>query len=87
MIKGNLAKIKAKGRIGLGAKDYDLKVKITPYLTNSFAGASAFIAGPIVGGAVWLANKVIGGILNGFFSTTYHVTGSWAHPSFEKVKS
>ena len=87
LIKGDLAKIESEGRIGLGDKDYDLSVKITPYLTKSFAGASAFIAGPIIGGAVWIANKFIGGILNSFFSTTYHVTGSWTNPSFEKVKS
>ncbi len=85
LIKGNLAKIETSGRVGFGARDYDLLIKITPYLTNSFAGASAFLAGPIIGGAVWLANKIIGGVLNSFFSTTYNVTGSWSHPSFKKL--
>ncbi|HVV69121.1 MAG TPA: DUF3971 domain-containing protein [Gammaproteobacteria bacterium] len=85
LIKGDLAKIETEGRIGLGAKDYDLSVKITPFLTSSLAGASIFIGGPIVAAGVWVINKLIGGILNGLFSTTYHVTGSWTDPVFEKV--
>lgn len=85
LLQGPLAKIEAKGRIGLGSKDYDLQMSITPYLTGSLPVAATLIGGPVVGAAAWVANKIVGPVVGQLTSHTYKVTGSWANPVIIKL--
>lgn len=84
-LNGPVAKVEAKGRIGLGTQDYNLTLTVTPYVTSSLPVAAALAGGPIVGAAAWVANKVLGGVVNTITSHTYQVTGTWSNPSIVKL--
>ncbi len=84
-LNGPVAKVEAKGRIGLGTQDYNLQLTVTPYVTSSIPVAAALAAGPVVGAAAWVANKVLGGVVNHITSHTYQVTGTWSNPSIVKM--
>jgi len=83
---GSLAEVNANGSIGLVARDYNLYVSITPFLTAFLPMNLSLAGGPVIYGFVWLADKLMSGILNGFFRQDYHVTGSWSHPIYHKIK-
>lgn len=83
---GRLAEVDANGSIGLVTHDYNLNVSITPLLTAFLPMNLALAGGPVIYGTVWLADKLMSGILNGFFRQDYHVTGTWRHPIYQKVK-
>src|SRR6185369_4634820 len=57
-IKGVVAQVKIKGRFGLAAHDYDLRVDIEPHVTASLPVVAAIAAAnPLVGVATWMVNK------------------------------
>lgn len=85
-LEGELARVQSAGRIGLAAEDFDLLVKITPYVTqNIVPGSSLIIVGYVMRAGLKVVNKLIGGVLNRFFIKNYHITGSWWQPSFQKI--
>lgn len=84
-LNGPIAKVEAQGRIGLAAKDYNLVMTITPYVTSNIPVIATIAGGPIVGAAAWVANKIFGGIVNKMTSHAYSVQGSWAKPIIEKL--
>jgi uncharacterized protein (TIGR02099 family) len=90
-IEGSIAKIDIKGRIGLGAKDYNLAMTVIPSVTSSLPLAATLVGGPIAGAATWLGSKVLSGVVNKITQHTYHITGTWDNPEVakgdEKTKS
>ncbi len=86
-LNGPIAKVEAQGRIGLGAKDYNLMMTITPYLTSSIPVVATIAGGPIVGAVAWVANKIFGSLVNHITSVAYRVRGGWANPVIDKVSS
>jgi len=85
LVNGPIAKVGIKGRIGLGAKDYNLVMEITPYVTSSIPVVATIVGGPIAGAAAWIGNKLLGGVVNQISSHLYRVNGTWADPNIEKV--
>ncbi len=83
-LKGSIAKVEIKGRIGLGAKDYDLTMLLTPYVTSSIPVVAGIAGGPIVGAAAFVATKVFSGVVNKMTSHTYKITGPWDSPVINK---
>lgn len=87
-IDGPVAKVKISGRIGFVAKDFDLNLKVTPYVTESIPVAAAVITGqPLIGVAAWAVNKVIGSQVSKVTTYVYHVAGPWDNPRWESVSS
>ncbi len=84
-LDGPIAKVEIKGRIGLAAKDYDLRMLMTPYVTSSVPVVAAFAGGPVVGAAAFVAQKVLGNVVGKITSHSYQVTGSWANPNIIKL--
>ena len=84
-LDGPIAKVEIKGRIGLAAKNYDLRMLITPYITSSVPVVAAFAGGPVVGAAAFVAQKVLGNVVGKITSNMYHVTGSWDSPNIVKL--
>lgn len=85
-LDGEMAKVKSAGRIGLGAQDYNLVLYVTPYIANAIVpGSSLPLVGSVIRGSLKIINKTIGSVLNGLFKRTYHVTGPWSNPSFDRV--
>lgn len=84
-LQGPIAKIDIRGRIGLAAKDYNLRMMITPYVTSSLPVAATIVGGPIAGAVTWIGSKVLGGVVNKIAMHTYSVTGSWDSPVIVKT--
>jgi uncharacterized protein YhdP len=86
LLDGEMAKVKSSGRIGLGAQDYDLLVKVTPYVASAIMpGSSLPVVGKMIRASLKVVNKTIGSVFDGFFRKIYHVTGTWQNPSFDKI--
>jgi uncharacterized protein (TIGR02099 family) len=82
VVDGPAARIEITGRAGLRLQDYDEVVTVTPYLNSSLGLAGAIAGGPVVGAAVIVAEKLLGGAINinEMARKRYTVTGSWTEP-------
>lgn len=83
-LDGPVAKVNAKGRIGYVAKDYDVRMKVRPYVTSSLPTIASVIGGfnPIVGAISWFVNKVvISPAVSRAAQFEYQITGSWQKPT------
>jgi uncharacterized protein YhdP len=79
-LKGPIAKIAIKGKIGAVNKSYDINMQVTPYITGSLPVAAAIVGGPVLGVATWLGSKVLSGVVNKIVSRAYQITGTWENP-------
>jgi uncharacterized protein (TIGR02099 family) len=86
LVNGPAAEIGLIGRIGLKNKDYDQTVAVTGNVSSTLPLA-AFVAGPVVGGAVLLFSQVFKQPLKGLARGYYRITGSWDNPTVERIKS
>jgi len=86
LVKGPAAEIGLIGRVGLKNKDYDQTAVVTGNVGSSLPLA-AFVAGPVVGGAVLLFTQVFKQPLKGLARGYYHISGSWDNPTVERIKS
>lgn len=87
-IKGPSVKVDMGGRIGLVARDYDLRVAVYPAgLSSGVTLGAALLGGPAVGALVLLAQEVLDKPLDSVTQLTYHVSGSWDNPQFAKLDS
>jgi uncharacterized protein YhdP len=74
------------GRVGLKARDYDQTAVVTGHVSSTLPLA-AFAGGPLVGGVVWVFSQVFKQPLEGLARGYYRITGSWANPTVERIKS
>jgi uncharacterized protein YhdP len=84
-IKGTSVGIDIAGRTGLLTHDYDQLVTVTPEVTSTLPIAGAIAGGPVVGAAVFLADKLVGDQFNRLTRVQYQVTGSWDNPVYERL--
>jgi uncharacterized protein (TIGR02099 family) len=84
-IKGTSVGIDIAGRTGLIAHDYDQLVTVTPEVTSTLPIAGAIAGGPVVGAAVYLADKLVGDQFNRLTRVQYQVTGSWDNPVYKRL--
>jgi uncharacterized protein (TIGR02099 family) len=86
LVKGPAAEIGVIGRIGLKNRDYDQTAVVTGNVSSTLPLA-AFVAGPVVGGAVLLFTQVFKQPLKGLVRGYYRITGSWDNPAVERIKT
>ncbi len=80
-MEGSIARIEMSGRLGLAAKDYDIKISVTPFVTGSIPVVAAAIAvNPIVGIAAWAVEKIAGQAVSSVTTHHYEVKGTWDKP-------
>jgi len=84
-VRGPAASIVMRGEVDLAQETQNLRVRITPQLTESVAIAGALIGGPIVGAAAYLAQKVLKDPFGQAASFEYDVTGKWSEPTVKRV--
>lgn len=79
---GPIARIEIQGRIGFAAKDYDLRLDVTPYVTGSIPLVATLAGGPLVGAVSWVVEKAASGVVSKAATYHYSVTGPWDHPEW-----
>ncbi len=79
------AQIQVQGRIGLQARDYDQRITITPQLGGTLPLAGALAGGPVVGAAVFLAERLLQKGIENVTRYRYVLKGSWDDPVLESV--
>jgi uncharacterized protein (TIGR02099 family) len=84
---GPIAKIDISGRIGLQAKDFDMGLSVTPYVTSSLPVAAALISGPVVGIAALAVNSVVGSAVSKVTTYYYKVKGPWSNPVWQTTSA
>jgi uncharacterized protein (TIGR02099 family) len=84
---GSVAYIGFKGKLGLVKKDYNLALKIVPYVTASLPIIATLAGGPIVGAVSLVADKLIKHEVDQASAYNYSLTGSWDRPHFERLKN
>ncbi len=86
-LDGTVGKVKIRGRIGLVKKDYDLRLTINPNVTSSLPIVATLTAGPLVGLATWVADKVFSHQVKKMTEIHYNVTGSWENPDMYNLSN
>lgn len=84
---GPIARIDINGRIGLQAKDFDMGLSVTPYVTSSLPVAAALISGPVVGIAALAVNSVVGSAVSKVTTYYYKVKGPWSDPVWQTTSA
>ena len=82
---GPVADIEISGRIGVAAKDYDIKLGVTPHVTSSLPLVAVAWGGPIAGIATWLVDRVVSSQVSKITTYRYHITGPWDKPNWNQV--
>lgn len=82
-IDSAIGKIRVRGRTGLTARDYDLRVRVQPELSTSLPVIGFLSGGPVAGAAVALFQGVmrnLGQDVERATEVEYAVTGPWEEP-------
>lgn len=79
LLEGPVARIDIKGETDLKKETQNLKVKVTPYISDSVSLA-ALAGGPAVAAAAFIAQKLLKDPLNKFAAEEYEITGTWDEP-------
>jgi uncharacterized protein (TIGR02099 family) len=85
-IQGPPARILLSGEVDLARENQNLRVRITPHVSDTVSIAGAIVGGPIAGVAAFLAQKVLKDPLDQLVSYEYRVTGTWADPSVARIE-
>lgn len=84
-MRGPSARIAMSGEVDLARETQNLRVRITPHVSDSVSIAGALIGGPVAGVAAFLAQKVLKDPLDELVSYEYQVTGSWSEPTVTRI--
>jgi len=86
-LSGPIASIEMLGRIGLAAKDFDIKLRVTAYVTASLPVVAAIAtANPIAGVAAWMVDKVVSPEVSKITTYEYVITGPWDNPIWDQTR-
>jgi len=84
-IQGPSARVLMKGSVDLARETQNLRVQVTPYLSESVSIAGALIGGPVAGVATFLAQKMLKDPIDQMAAFEYQVTGTWKEPQVVKL--
>ena len=84
-VRGPAASVVMRGEVNLVQETQNLRVRITPQLTESVAVAGALVGGPIAGVAAYLAQKAFKDPFGQLASFEYDVSGTWTDPTVKRV--
>ncbi len=84
-LRSSTADIEIGGLTNLITETFDQSIIITPKLGAGVALASAVAGGPLIGAAVFVADKVAGDAVNRLSRYRYQVTGPWRSPQISRV--
>jgi uncharacterized protein YhdP len=82
---GPAANVSMSGNVGLLDETQNLHVKVVPGVGDSVAVAGAFLAGPAVGAAALVLQRLLKDPVGQIISYEYNITGNWANPVVAKL--
>ncbi|MBI3041206.1 MAG: TIGR02099 family protein [Betaproteobacteria bacterium] len=85
-MQGPPARITMSGEVDLARESQNLRVRITPHVSDTLSIAGAIVGGPVAGVAAFLAQKMLKDPLDEAASYEYNVTGTWSEPSVTRVE-
>jgi uncharacterized protein YhdP len=83
---GPAAKVSMQGETSLAQETQNLRVRVVPVLGDTFSGAAALLAGPVVGLTSLLVQKVLKDPIGQIAAYEYSITGTWDNPVVTKIK-
>ncbi len=89
LINSSVMDIKVLGKTDIVKELYDLNIEVVPNLSGNLPVAAALVGGPLVGGLVFLGEKIIrlGKTLDKILILEYHMGGKWDKPEIKFVKA
>lgn len=84
-LTGRIAGVNLTGNLNLVNQTYQMLMTVTPHVTSSIPVAATLVGGPVVGAAVWAANKVLSPAVNAMTAYKYSITGTWKNPVIKKL--
>ena len=85
-IRGPAADIAITGRTDLKDRRFDQLATVTPKISTGVAVASGVVGGPLVGAAVYLVDRAIGGAIDSLGRYQYRIEGPWDAPQVSPVR-
>ncbi len=86
VIRSPSSLIEITGRTGVSARDFDQQVTVTPSLGSAIPIAGVVAGGPVVGGALLIAQQLLGKQVDRIGQVRYSVKGPWGDPKIEVIK-
>lgn len=79
-LKGPSSDLELNGELDLARDRIDAKLLVTLPLTNNLPIAAVLAGAPAIGGAIWIADKLLGDRIARFATVQYDVKGPWQAP-------
>lgn len=84
-IQSPSARVLMSGEVDMAQETQNLRVRITPGLSDGLSIAGALLGGPVAGIAAFLAQKILKDPFDRIASYEYNVIGTWAEPQVSKI--
>ena len=84
-IQGPAVRVTMRGDVDLARETQNLRVRITPHVSDTLSIAGALVGGPAAGVAAFIAQKVLKDPFDQIVSFDYDVTGTWSDPQVKRV--
>lgn len=86
-LDGPAADITVQGDTDLVRRQFHQRIEVTPDVSAGIALAGAVAAGPAVGAALWLGQRLLRPPLGELVSLQYRLEGDWSRPRLTRVGS
>lgn len=86
LIEAPAARIEIRGRMGFRARDYDQTITVIPNFGGTLPVAGAIAGGPVVGAAVFVAERLLQKGIEHATRYRYSLKGSWDDPVLESLQ-
>jgi uncharacterized protein YhdP len=85
-LEGPSSNLELKGELDMRREQVDAKLLVTLPVSNNLPLAAIIVGAPAIGGALFIADKLLGSRVARFASVQYDVKGPWQDPdiSFDK---
>ncbi|WP_150301340.1 YhdP family protein [Pseudomonas profundi] len=83
VMDGPSVKLQLDGRIDLPQNEIDMGMLVTLPVTNNLPLAAIIAGAPYIGGALFIADKILGDRIARFASVKYKISGDWQKPNVE----
>ncbi|MFN3580241.1 MAG: YhdP family protein [Pseudomonas sp.] len=83
VMDGPGAKLQLDGTLDLPASQIDMGMLVTLPVTNNLPLAALIAGAPYIGGALFIADRILGDRVARFASVKYKISGDWQQPTVE----